>query len=292
MAYFEDYMDADTAYLTGLLIARGTLEATEPRRLIIQFPFSSIHVTGISTEFDQETSIRLGITDIRERLADLLETDIKIVYLQNSINLVAIFNRNSMIWRNLLAITNGATSYPYFSVPEIFFKADTPRDWKKEFIKGYGDAAGNVRKSNRYVDGRYRVRLDVLNKPTNWEVPIKLCHLLQEEIDIPVRDIMWGHPNLNRGFREHQINIFADSYLAIGFTFVHKQKILEELAERNRIEKPNIVPSKCPGIRDSRKYKSLNPAEHNADKLDERLVAKHFDSYWQICKALGCNRMP
>lgn len=172
------------------------------------------------------------------------------------------------------------------------FSPQLPKDWKREFVRGYADVAGNIRKANRYVDGRHRVRLDVLNYPTNWEVPVQLCTLLQEHLDVPVQLIAYGHPNLKRGFREHMVNIFAKPFLQIGFTFEHKQKILEELAEWNHLhaKEPPYMP--CPGMRKVQNTKPSDPNENNRDKLDPRLVGHHYDAYWQICKALGCKRYP
>jgi hypothetical protein len=287
----DDYMDEDMAYLTGLIIARGTLEASPQRRLIISFPKSDLEATGISTHFKQDTSIKLGLTVIRERIAELLATDVQTVPQANSVDLVVMFLRNSMAWRNILTITEQQTSYQHYRVPKIFFEQSIPQEWKRQFVRGYGDAAGNVRKANLYVNGLHRVRLDTLNYPTNWAVPVQLCTLLQEHLDIPVHLITWGHPNMHREFREHQLNIFADEYLKIGFSFEHKQKILEELANFNLKHGSASPPKKCPGIRAIHRKES-DSEEGNASKLDPRLVGKHFDGYWQICKALGCTRMP
>jgi hypothetical protein len=175
----DDYIDGDVAYLIGLIMARGTIiDGTAQRRLIIEFPYSSLQAEGIASSFDQETSIRLGLQDIRERLLDLLDTDVKIIRKEGGVDFVAQFQRPSMAWRNILLLTGGATGYPYFRLPPILFEPDLPPEWKREFVRGFADVAGNVRKANRYVDGRYRVRLDVLNYPANWELPVQLCTLL------------------------------------------------------------------------------------------------------------------
>jgi len=288
----DDYIDRDVAYLAGLILARGTLELSPQRRLIVQFPHSSLEASGLESTFDQEQSIKLGLTDIRERLAELLDTDIQIIPHAHSVELLITFIRNNMIWRNIQLLTDGGTSFPHIKVPNVLFDPELPRDCKIEFVKGYGDAAGNVRKSNVYADGRYRVRLDVLNYPTNWDEPVQLCRLLQEHIEVPVQLITWGHPNLGRGFREHQLNIFADAYERIGFTFDHKSIILTELAQANRKHHPSIEPRPCPGLRELRAKKPVHPDEWARDKLDPRLAGKHVDGYWQICKKLGCERMP
>jgi len=285
-----DYIDGDVAYLIGLIVARGTIvENSSHRRLIITFPFSSLKIQGLKSEFKQEESIKLGLFNIRERLLELLDSDVSIVDKENSIDLVFKFTRNSMVWRNILLLLDKATSYPYFKVPPIFLKEDIPFDYKKEFIKGYSDVAGNIRLSNRYVDGRNRVRLDVLNYKTNWVVPVQICEVLQRHLNIPVQLITWGHPNMGRDFREHQINIFAKSFLSVGFNFSHKQKLLEEFADQDGDKLPNADYKFCPGRekRMSVKKKDHDEGIYNENKLDPLLIGKHCDHYWQICKYLG-----
>jgi len=200
------------------------------------------------------------------------------------------FLRNNMMWRNIRLLLEERTAYPSFRVPQVFFDGSLPREWKIEFVRGFADVAGNIRHANRYVDGRHRVRLDVLNYPTNWEIPVQLCTLLQQQIGVPVQLITWGHPNMGRAFREHQLNIFAEPFLQIGFSFRHKQKVLEEFAQKDREQFPNIAYRPCPAVRQIRKEKNMDDAE-NDERLDERLKGKHFDAYFQICRALGCQQL-
>lgn len=104
--------------------------------------------------------------------------------------------------------------------------------------------------------------------------------------------ITWGHPNLGRGFREHQLNVFAASFLPIGFTFKHKQTILEEFAAHDAEQSPRAHYEPCPGQRPLRGGKPADDGENKAERLDARLVGQHYDAYWQICRALGCPRRP
>lgn len=284
------YVDLDYAYFLGMVIARGVIsESGGVRQVTINFPHSSLEVHGINISVDQEVSIKLGLTAIRERMLDLLNADISIVDAEGSIDLVIRFLRNAMPWRSLLASVEGQHSFRSFRVPTIFLQPDTPADIKREFIKGFADVAGNIRYANRYVDGRNRVRLDVLNHIQNWPVPVDLCLLLQEGLNVPVQNITWGHPNMNRGFREHQINIFAAPFLKIGFSFRHKQQVLEEFAQHDMLQGGSY--QGCPGRRIVRRRKDPDPREFDPH-LPLALNGQHFDSYWQICKALGCPREP
>lgn len=286
-----DYMDADVAYLLGLIVARGTLtEAPAIRQIVIGFPYSTLKLQIEGTEYDQETEILLGLHSIRKRLMDLLEADVEVLSGTTEATLTIRFLRNNMAWRNILLLLDNKLSYAHFQIPSLFFDAQIPRDWKIQFVRGYADVAGNIRHANRYVDGRHRVRLDVLNAPSNWELPVQLCTLLQEQIGIPVQLINWGHPNMGRAFREHQVNIFADAFLPIGFSFRHKQQLLEQFAQQNRQRFPNIVPGTCPGIRRLRRKKPRLAEEKDTQHLPPQLQAQHFDAYFQICRALGCQR--
>jgi hypothetical protein len=287
-----DYIDADVAYLLGLITARGRIsESGGVRQIVIEFPYQSLEVDGISATFDANTSIRLGLQQIQERVLELTGADVSIINKDNSVALVLRFFRNTMVWRNILMHTQERMGYEYFLVPEIFFSPDVLKDWKREYIRGFADVAGNIRHANRYVDGAHRVRLDVLNYPTNWEMPIQICTLLEEHLAIPVQLITWGHPNMGRDFREHQINIFAVPFGEIGFSLQHKQAILEEFIEHDRKQHPKNTYSPCVGRKKLRKRKPKDDREDD-ERLDERLRGQHFNAYWQICKKLGCPRRP
>ena len=287
-----DYIDADVAYLLGLITARGELsESSGVKQIRIEFPYQSLHVEGISGTFDTNTSIRLGLQQIQERILEVTGADVAIVSGENSVTLVIRFLRNTMVWRNIMMHTQEHTSYKHFGVPEIFFAPSVLKEWKLEYLKGFADVAGNVRKANRYIDNTNRVRLDVLNYPTNWDMPVQLCTLLEEHLYTPVQLITWGHPNMGRDFREHQINIFAVPFGNIGFTLPHKQSILEEFIEQDKKNHPRRTYNPCIGRKKLRKRKQKDSRE-TSEKLDARLNGRHFNAYWQICKKLGCPRTP
>ena len=288
-----DYIDADVAYLLGLITARGTIsESGGSRQILIEFPYRSLKVQGMSEPFDVNTSIRLGLQGIGQRMAELTGADVEIID-ENGVTLALRFHRNTMVWRNILMHTQEKTGVEHFSVPEVLLSPNVPRDWKREYVRGYADVAGNIRHSNRYTDGSHRVRLDVLNYPTNWEMPVQLCTLLEEHLAVPVQLITWGHPNLGRNFREHQINIFAVPFGQIGFSLEHQQTILREFIEHDLHQYPNKTYNPCPGRRKLRKNQRKPKDKRENDKrLDERIRGNHFNAYWQICKKLGCPRTP
>ena len=289
-----DYIDADVAYLLGLITARGKIsEDSDVRRITIEFPYKSLEIEGISARFDTDNSIKLGLQQIQERILDVTGADVSISSTDSSITLVLRFFRNTMVWRNILMHTREDTGYEHFRVPDIFFSSNIPTDWKREYLRGFADVAGNIRRANRYVDGSDRVRLDVLNYQTNWEMPVLLCTLLEEHLKIPIQLITWGHPNMGRNFREHQINIFAVPFGEIGFSFPHKQALLQEFIAHNKEHYPKKVYNPCLGkkLLGKRKRKPKD-SRVNDDRLDPQLKGQHFNAYWQICKKLGCPRTP
>ena len=194
-----DYIDADVAYLLGLITGRGRIsESGGVRQITIEFPYRDLQVEGSSGSYDADISIRLGLQEIQERLLELTGADITITPKENSVALILRFIRNTMVWRNILMHIEERTGYEHFLVPPIFFSPDVPKDWKREYIRGFSDVAGNIRHANRYVDGTNRVRLDVLNYQTNWEMPVQLCTILEEHLAIPVQLINCGAPKQPR----------------------------------------------------------------------------------------------
>jgi hypothetical protein len=284
----DDYIDPDVAYLLGMILARGILlERPRTYEIVIEFPYQNLNievsdVDGESLSFDVPQNIELGLSRIRERLLDLLGCDISINRKDNAVDLILTFTRRTMSWRTILLHLDNKINHRNMDVPAVMFDESVTTDVRLEFIRGYADVAGNIRRANRYADGRNRVRLDVLND--NWRLPVQLCRLLQLYLDVPVQNIIWGHPNLNRGFREHQINIFVTPFEKIGFSFEHKQQVLNHFIEQDNAKRGVYRP--CPGRRRLRGHK---PSD--SDEQSERLppeARQHFDSYWQICKAMGC----
>lgn len=291
-----DYLDNDVAYLLGLIVARGEIvEQGRHSTISIEFPFRNLVVEGVSKSYNARDMILLSLDPVVQRIQNL---DIKVekIATQRSVFINLDLLTSGMIMRNIRLLLNDRTNYSEFEIPKQIFESNSVTI-KKEFLRGFGDVAGHVRKSNRDRRGRHRVYLDVLN--SNWQLPTQICELLQDHLEIPVQTITWGHPNIrdpnrrdydqgNRRAwaREHQIKIYAESYKEIGFYLKHKQEILIELAEEN--EKNFDSPVKlCTPPKRIKKKAAPHPME-NDESLPEELRGKHFDSYWQICDELGC----
>ncbi len=171
-------------------------------------------------------------------------------------------------------------------------------DEKKELLREMADLIEYIRKSNiAFVqDGCHRVYIEI---PGNWQFVIDRANMLKT-LYIPVQIIDFGHPNFrdsnlkkynegkpNYWKKEHQIKIWANEFLPIGFNIVHKQRALERYAEElldyldeNKTyqfywEKPVRL-----------RNKPIHPME-NDDSLPEKIRGKHFDSWTQLANELG-----
>ena len=292
-----DYLDEDIAYILGLIVARGEIiEGRVMTSVLIQFPFRNLEVEGLTKSYKNPVELSLTLDKIINRIKGL-DVDVRKETLEKACQLVIESRKKSLFMRVLNVFLGSGKSYLDFHIPKQIFKAD--ESIKKEFMRGYSDVAGYVRLSNRYVDGRHRVYLDILNG--NWHLPVELCTLLQDHLGVPVQTIDWGHPNIRDGnleeylvgrkrawAREHQLKIFAEDFVSIGFYMGHKQEILKELADYNK-KNYSITSKFCrpPKRIDSRK--PFHPGE-NDESLPDQLRGKHFDAYWQICEAMGCPR--
>lgn len=282
----KDYIDYDVAYLIGLIIGRGKIIDDDNFRVIINFSFQK----KLEGE-DQFTGFYKSITNnIKPRLKNLLSVNIDIISnpSENNIQLIFDLPKNSLTERNIRSILNNKLNYSNFEIPNAIINNED-ENIIKEFLRGFADCSGNVRRSNIDINGFHRVFLDILNN--NWKLPVQLCDLLREKLKIQVRNITWGHPNI-RGdniFREHQLRIYTNDFIKIGFYIKHKQDVLETLAKENEILiKNGKKPTYCLGYTQKFSNKKISKLE-NDDRLPEQLKGKHFNSYVEICLEMGCS---
>jgi len=293
-----DYMDIDVAYVLGLIVARGEIRDDTLKQIIIEFPYRNLEAVGIKKKVDQRDKLLISVNRVRDRIQELENVDIKVEERGQAIYLIMESHKETIFIRNIKYLLRGKRSHFEFEIPLEIFQSD--ESIKKEFMRGYADVAGSARASNRDRRGRHRVYLDVLNR--NWKLPVQLCQLLQDHLNIPVDTIAWGHPNIrdpkvkeykkgnkSAWAREHQVKVYADEFMKIGFYVEHKQEILQELAEYN--ENQGFPKAKfCNPCKITVGKKKLSHPEENSPLLPPELCGKHFDSYKQICIALGCYR--
>lgn len=176
-------------------------------------------------------------------------------------------------------------------------------DEKISFLQGFADVTGYIRRSNYFFKPyMHRVYLEV---PHNWYLVSDICCLLKD-VNIPVQTIDWAHPNMRDGNlvkyeegkpdfwkKEHQIKIWANEFLPIGFAVLHKREALTqfaaELADGLEAEgkNPKEVTHKFYWEGNGKsKVKPQHPAE-NDTFIPSEIRGKHYDSWKQIAKDLG-----
>jgi len=238
----NDYIDTDLAYILGLIFGRGEFyEKGNERKIIIRFSFKKEDLLNGKDLINVEESMTISLFKISERLRNTLGCNVIPEPYSKGSNLILSFHSNNIAWRILKEFTKNKFNHKEFEIHEYFNEFSI--DILREFIIGFSDACGFIRKSNYDLNGRHRVYIQINN--SNWILPIQICNILQEKLEVPVQLIQWGHPNMREpnkidvkseytGWaREHQIKIFADNFLKIGFNFTFKQKLLEHLANVN-----------------------------------------------------------
>jgi len=293
----EDYLDNDVAYLAGMILMRGAFHIeNDIRRLIIEFPYRSLELKTLpNSKFkgDRETAIRLSLDQARNRIQELLGVDVKIERPKHQVSLIAIFVKNSMAWRNLMVLFGGKTSFHEFSIPEQILMA--PQDLQKDFMRGIADSSSSPNPNDADQAGVHRVVIEFPHR--NWLLPVQVCGLLQKNLGINVSHILWGHPNIRTPnqkdgkswAKEHRMRIFANDFVPIGYNFEYKQKLFSELVEWNKKHDSTTDTRMCnPKVKKPRNKHPRHKGEKSPELPNE--IRRHFDAYFQVCKALGCEQ--
>ena len=287
-------LDPDYAYVLGLICSRGKFLDTS-NTILIEFPYKSLSIKGTISTFDQEGRLIANVLDISNKIQDIFGSLCKVERNGNTISISIKFISQNLIWRDMQRRFEGKKDYYNFLIPREFFEKSCPTPSVMHFLKGYCDLAGSIRKSNRDQRGLHRVYVDIIQSKNNWVVPVQLCSLLQNKLNIEVAHINWGHPNMKRNWKEHQIRVYAIPFEEkLGFTFDHKQTILQELATENRSSKIKLPTKFCVGAIPARRKPIKKPKnkteENNSDYLPDFLLKRHFDGFFQICKACACKK--
>lgn len=233
----DDVMDVEMAYLLGMITGNGEVQrGIDNTTFTIEIPHKKLQ-----TEFDSDVNIyvKASITDIRGVLEPLLGTSLSFTQDKNVSYLSFRKSNQDYLTRELLRYIGGATSSDTVRIsPEVF---SFTHDERKQFVKGFGDVTGYIRRSNyAYSEPNYRVYFEI---PHNWYLVIDFCNLLKS-IDIPVQAIDWAHPNMRDGNlkkynegkkdfwkKEHQVKVWAYEYQPVGFVVLHKQQALDYFAK-------------------------------------------------------------
>lgn len=287
-------MNVEMAYLLGMIIGNGELQQYSTQtKVTIDIPHKNLYTDDMK---DTAIYVKASLFDIQSTLEPLIGQRLTQSETRCSTKITFTKANNEYVMREILRLVGSGVHHSTMKMNDELFLITI--DEKKSLLRGIADVTGYIRKSNIAFgqEGAHRVYIEI---PGNWYMVIDIANMLKA-VDIPVQTIDFGHPNFrdtnldkyNAGKKyywkkEHQIKIFANEFLPIGFNIKHKQEALEKYADE-LLE--FIAPDKThkfyweKPIR--RKIKPIHPCE-NDDSLPIEIKGRHFESWTNLAGLLG-----
>lgn len=287
-------MNVQMAYLIGMILGNGEIQrGNNTTTVTVDIPHKNL--------LDDEgrevmVYVRASLTDIRGIVEPLLGYSLPITQTNRSTQISFTKPNQDYTMREILRFVGNGVHHSTMSMNDELFSMQT--DEKKELIRGMADVTGYIRKSNIAFgqNGAHRVYIEI---PGNWNMVIDVANMLKE-LDVPVQTIDFGHPNfrdpnLNKynegksGYwkKEHQIKIWANEFLPIGFNISHKQRALRKYAdELLRSMKTHQTHKFYWEKSNRRRERPTHPCE-NDSSLPSNIRGKHFESWTDLARELG-----
>ena len=291
----------DTAYIMGLLYGKGKIEEKEDQcRLRFEIRYKLPEIEGVDVAYaiirdflklqrviETELSLRMNV-------GELPEPGIRF---RRPITMISDWTAaNSLLLRRLFH-TEILTGRALSKVPPYIF--DHPVNTVKSFLQGIADSTA-LPPSPKISEGTAafkesgasRIQLEL--EFGRWFVAVQVCRMFQEKMKAKVFGINWGHPNI-RGKetwsgQNHQLRLYMNEFAKVGFRMRFKRSFFEatlkQLKSRKSRQK-DYCPRKCVPA----KKTPFRCTRHNeGDKeIPTKIRGLHFDTFWQVCEALGCN---
>lgn len=287
-------MNPQMAYLIGMILGNGTIRRGNQRTTVtIEIPHKNL-----TDDEGREVTVYVmaSLANIRTIVEPLLDNSLPITQTNHSTSISFTKNNQDYTMREILQFIGNGTNHTVMKMSDELFAINTNE--KKELLRGIADVTGYIRRSNMAFGqrGHHRVYIEI---PGNWDMVIDIANMLKC-LDIPVQTIDFGHPNFrdsnmkkyNEGKpyywkKEHQVKIWANEFLPVGFNIAHKQRALQNYVN----ELLTYMDSQTThtyywekSIR--RKSKPIHPMENDAS-LPERIRGKHFESWTDLAWELG-----
>ncbi|MCL1858859.1 MAG: hypothetical protein FWF92_06460 [Oscillospiraceae bacterium] len=292
-------MNSEMAYLLGMICGNGEIKRGVSETIFsIEIPHKKL---ATEEHHDIKLYVKASIADIKNITEPLVGAGM--TFIQNKSATVLSFSKpnSDYLTREILQYIGMATSHNNVKLHEKIF--NFTKDEKRQFLKGFADVTGYIRRSNYFFD-RYMHRV-YLEIPYNWELVVDISNLLKD-LDVPVQSIDWAHPNMrdpklkkydegkhNFWKKEHQIKIWASEFSPIGFGVLHKQQSLEMFAaeliqglKTNGVTAENKTHLFYWEMKEINKNKLSHPSESD-DFIPDQIRGKHFNSWKEIAKELG-----
>lgn len=287
-------MNAQMAYLLGMIIGNGEVQrGTYDTTVTIDIPHKNLYDDNGR---DTAIYVKSSITDIRGIIEPLLGYAMPVTTGHRSTQISFTKPNAEYVMREIFRYIGNGIHHSTMVMSRDMFSMTT--DEKREFLRGMADVTGYIRRSNLAFGqpGHHRVYIEI---PGNWNTVIDIANMLKD-LDIPVQTIDFGHPNFrdpqcakyNEGKplywkKEHQLKIWANEFLPVGFSIVHKQQALERYAEELLLYMSPSSTHKFYWEKSERvRTKPRHPGEDD-DSLPREIRGKHYDSWQRLAADLG-----
>lgn len=293
-------MTNEFAYLLGMILGNGEIvRDNQNTQINIDIPHKKLETDSCR---DIDIYVKASLVDINRVLSRLASTNFDINTGRKSTIFSFQKNNNDYLIQEILRLTGNVFKHDYMRMDASLFTM--PADCKRMLLKGIADVTGYIRRSNYAFANRYEHRA-YIEIPANWYMVVDICNMLKD-VDVPVQTIDWAHPNMRDGLlkkynsgqvnfwkKEHQIKIFANEFLKIGFNIKHKNDALQRLADeeikgfsdagRDISATHHFYWEKSPR---KGKVKPPHPGENDAF-IPEEIRGQHFNSWTEIARKLG-----
>lgn len=287
-------MNTEMAYLLGMILGNGEIQRDNTEtRVTIDIPHKNLYTDDMK---DVRVYVKASTVDIRAIVEPLIGHSLTVTQDKRSTVMTFVKSNDEYITREIIRFIGGGRHHSTMRMnPDLF---SITIDEKKALLRGIADVTGYIRKSNIAYgqDGAHRVYIEI---PGNWYMVIDIANMLKE-VDVPVQTIDFGHPNFRDGElkkynegkpyfwkKEHQVKIFANEFLPIGFNIKHKQEALEKYNDE-LLEFIDPVKTHKFYWEKPIKRKTRPSHPHESDEyLPIEIRGKHFDSWTDLARLLG-----
>lgn len=287
-------MDNQMAYLIGMILGNGEIQqGVEYTTIIIDIPHKKLETDDCR---DVRVYVQASLVNIREIIEPLIGYKMTITSGDRSTKISFKKQNEEYIVREIIRLIECGRHHSTMRMNSELFGITT--DQKKSLLRGIADVTGYIRKSNIAFNerGKHRVYIEV---PENWYLVIDIANILKS-IDVPIQTIDFGHPNfrdpqmryynegrVNYWKKEHQIKIFANEFLPIGFNIKNKQQALDKYAGELLAQYSPESTHKFYWERNTRrKCKPIHPGENDL-YIPQEIRGIHFESWTDLARALG-----
>lgn len=287
-------MDVQMAYLLGMILGNGEIQRGHTETIVsIDIPHKKLETDDLK---DASVYVLASTVDIRNIIEPCLETSVAVNSHKRSVTLSFKKANDSYVMKEIVRFIGGGLHHATMKMNKELF--DLSLDEKKALLRGIADVTGYVRKSNYAFGNKDEIRV-YIEVPKNWDLVIDIANMLKA-VDVPIQTIDFGHPNFrdsnlekykdgkpNYWKKEHQIKIYANEFIPIGFNVKHKQDALVKYSKRVLlVKKPE----------DTHKYYWEKPVRKKAKPFHPRVIdpslpslirGKQFSSWTEIASILG-----